>query len=143
MAEENRNKDKTQRSNQEAWSSDPTHTPGQQAGNPNPSDTQYDKTEPMRRTNRDPGTPTRPDEYQAGGTGGSQTPNQGSRPGDPRESDDDDVVGKPNVGDDEDTKRGGMGRGRDTDPGKPGEGGIGGSRGGMGGGMGEPNEEDR
>lgn len=136
MTEENRNQEKrSQRANEESWSSDPKHVPGQHASDPNPSDKQYDKTEPTPRTTRDPGTRTRPDEYLTGGTGGSQTPNQGSRPGSPKPgtTDDDADIREPNTGDDDESKRGGMGRDRDTDPGEPGAGGMGGNRGGMGG----------
>lgn len=137
MADEKFNKDKqSQRSNQQDWSSDPNYVPGQQAGKPNPGDSNYDKTDPMKRTNRDPGTRTTPEDYQAGGTGGSQTPNQGSRPGSPKPGvgDDDANIREPNTDDDDDVaKRGGMGRDRDTEPGEPGAGGMGGNRGGMGG----------
>ena len=83
---------------------------------PNPSDKKYDKY--------------------AGGTGGSQTPNQGSRPGNPKPgvSDDDANIREPNTGEEDDeAKRGGMGRDSDTNPGEPGAGGMGGTRGGMGG----------
>jgi len=133
MADEKINKDKqSQRSNQQDWSSDPNYVPGQQAGNPNPGESDDDKTDPMRRSSRDIGTRTRPEDYKAGGSGGSQTPNQGSNPGNPnpRRSDveDDEAIGEPNTGDDDTMKKGGMGRDRDTDPGKGGQtGGMGGS----------------
>jgi hypothetical protein len=81
----------------------------------NPSDSQYDKTDPTWSA------------------GGSQAPNQGSRPGNPAKSDEDEAIREPNTDDDdEEAKRGGMGRDRDTDPGEPGIGGMGGT-GGMGG----------
>jgi hypothetical protein len=138
MTDENRNQEKkgSQRANEQSWSNDPKHVPGQHASDPNPSDKQYDKTEPMQRTTRDPGTRTRPDEYVAGGSGGSQTPNQGSRPGSPKPGvgDDDVNIREPKTGSpDDEGKRGGMGKDRDTDPDEPGAGGMGGNRGGMGG----------
>jgi hypothetical protein len=103
MTDENRNQD-------------PKNVPGQRASDPKPSDKPYDKT-------------------YAGGSGGSQTPNQGSRPGSPKPgvSDDDANIREPKTGDDDESKRGGMGRDRDTDPDEPGAGGMGGTRGGMGG----------
>ena len=115
MADENRNQEKKpQRANEQDWSSDPTHTPGQQAANP--GDKQYDKTDPMRR---------------------SQTPNQGSRPGSPGSSDDDATIREPNTGDAE-SRRGGLGNDETTGDEESRRGGMGkpgaGDKGGMGGG---------
>ena len=119
MTDENRNQEKkgSQRANEQSWSNDPKNVPGQHASDPNKTDKPYDKT-------------------YAGGSGGSQTPNQGSRPGNPKPGmgDDDDNIREPKTGSpDDETKRGGMGKDRDIDPDEPGAGGMGGNRGGMGG----------